>query len=108
MPSLIAGMGYDTIKAQLLTVPPYILASFWSIGLSYMCQRSSKRGIWILSSVPLSIIGSVMLISSANRNVGYAGIFLLATGGEYHPAYLYGFMGLLSLNKQHSLLGLYS
>ncbi|PVF98944.1 MFS general substrate transporter [Serendipita vermifera] len=102
MPSLIAGMGYDAIKAQLLTVPPYILASFWSITLSYMAQRSSKRGIWILSSVPLSIIGSAMLIGSENRNVGYAGIFLLATGGEYDQLANVG-VRLLKVDKQHSL-----
>ncbi|KAG8755361.1 hypothetical protein FRC14_004120 [Serendipita sp. 396] len=80
MPSLIAGMGYSEIEAQLLTVPPYILACIWSITLAYMCQRSSRRGIWVLLSAPICIIGSSMLIGSPKRSVEYGGIFLLAMG----------------------------
>jgi hypothetical protein len=83
MPSLIAGMGYSNIESQLLTVPPYILASIWSIILAWLSQRSSKRGFWILVSAPISIVGSSMLIGSGLPAVQYTGIFLLATGGEF-------------------------
>ncbi|CAG7846391.1 Uncharacterized transporter C1039.04 [Serendipita indica DSM 11827] len=82
MPSLIAGMGYTEIESQLLTVPPYILASIFCIGIAWQSQRSSRRGIWILLSAPICIVGSSMLIGSPDRKVEYAGIFLLAMGGK--------------------------
>jgi len=80
MPSLIAGMGYSNLESQLLTVPPYILASIWSIILAWLSQRSSKRGFWILVSAPICIVGSGLLIGSSLHAVQYIGIFLLATG----------------------------
>jgi MFS family permease len=83
MPSLISGMGYTTIQTQLLTVPPYFVASIVSILVAWLSQRYSKRGIWILMMLPLAMIGSGMLIGSNNRNVEYAGIFFLASGSKY-------------------------
>src|ERR1700742_1451177 len=83
MPSLIAGMGYSNIESQLLTVPPYILASLWSILLAWLSQRSSKRGLWILLSAPICTVGSGMLLGSNSRAVQYTGIFLIEMGGMH-------------------------
>lgn len=80
MPSLIAGMGYSHIDSQLLTVPPYILASAWSILLAWFSQRSSKRGMWILVSAPICVLGSGLLIGTEIHGVQYTGIFFLAMG----------------------------
>ena len=82
MPTLLAGMGYSKIQSQLLTVPPYVLSSIWSIGVAYACQKTGKRGLWTLISTPLSILGSGMLIGSKDRKVEYAGIFFLAMGSK--------------------------
>ncbi|KAJ7111201.1 major facilitator superfamily domain-containing protein [Mycena crocata] len=84
MPTLLAGMGYKGIQSQLHTVPPYIVASVWSIFVAYGCQRTSRRGIWCLITTPFAILGSCMLIATSKRSVGYAGIFFLAMGGAYH------------------------
>ena len=83
MPTLLAGMGYNKIHSQLLTVPPYVLSSIWSIGIAYACQKTGKRGRWVLVTTPLSILGSAMLIGSKDRKVGYAGIFFLAMGSKF-------------------------
>ena len=83
MPTLLAGMGYSKIQSQLLTVPPYILSSIWSIFIAYACQKTEKRGLWTLVTTPLSILGSALLIGSKNRKVEYAGIFFLAMGSTF-------------------------
>jgi hypothetical protein len=85
MPTLLAGMGYSKIQSQLRTVPPYIVASVWSVGLAYACQRSSRRGLWCLISAPIAILGSCMLVGSPDRHVEYAGIFFLTMGGMFYP-----------------------
>ncbi|KAJ7286879.1 major facilitator superfamily domain-containing protein [Mycena rebaudengoi] len=82
MPTLLGGMGYKGVELQLRTVPPYIVASIWSIFVAYGCQQSSRRGMWCLITTPFAILGSCMLIGTAKRNVGYAGIFFLTMGGE--------------------------
>lgn len=83
MPTLLAGMGYSKIQSQLLTVPPYIVSSIWSIFIAYACQKTEKRGLWTLVTTPLSILGSALLIGSKNRKVEYAGIFFLAMGSTF-------------------------
>lgn len=93
MPTLLAGMGYSKIQSQLLTVPPYIVSSIWSIFIAYACQKTEKRGLWTLVTTPLSILGSALLIGSKNRKVEYAGIFFLAMGST---------LPLLSLCHRHS------
>lgn len=87
MPTLLAGMGYSKIQSQLLTVPPYVLSSIWSIAIAYACQKTGKRGLWTLVSTPISILGSAMLIGSKDRKVEYAGIFFLAIGSKFDPLY---------------------
>ena len=94
MPTLLAGMGYSKIQSQLLTVPPYIVSSIWSIGIAYACQKTGKRALWTLVTTPLSILGSAMLIGSKDRKVEYAGIFFLAMGST---------CSILRLRLEHSI-----
>jgi hypothetical protein len=89
MPTLLAGMGYSKIQSQLRTVPPYIVSAVWSIGIAYACQWSGKRALWTLVTTPLSVVGSAMLIGSNDRNVEYAGIFLLAMGSKFFLFYIH-------------------
>ncbi|KAB5595971.1 transport protein [Ceratobasidium theobromae] len=80
MPSLLKGMGYSTIQSQLRTVPPYVVASIFSIGVAYGSFRSARRGIWLLAIVPLVIAGLAILLGSSNSQANYAGVFLIAMG----------------------------
>ncbi|KAG8698531.1 hypothetical protein FRC08_005866 [Ceratobasidium sp. 394] len=80
MPTLLKGMGYSTIQSQLHTVPPYLVASVFSIAIAYMSFRTGRRGVWLLLIVPLVITGLAILVGTSNANAKYAGIFLIAMG----------------------------
>ncbi|QRW08134.1 major facilitator superfamily transporter [Ceratobasidium sp. AG-Ba] len=80
MPSLLRGMGYSPIQSQLHTVPPYVVASVFSIAIAYMSFRTGRRGMWLLFIVPLVIIGLSILIGTSNSKANYAGVFLIAMG----------------------------
>ncbi|KAG8733233.1 hypothetical protein FRC11_007730 [Ceratobasidium sp. 423] len=80
MPTLMKGMGYSTIQSQLRTVPPYVVASVFSIGIAYGSFRSGRRGIWLLLIVPLVITGLAILLGTSNTQANYAGVFLIAMG----------------------------
>ncbi|KAH8831300.1 major facilitator superfamily domain-containing protein [Flagelloscypha sp. PMI_526] len=80
MPSLLKGMGYSTIKSQLYTVPVYITASVWSVGLAYSSFKIGRRGIPLLITTPIAIIGLAILLGSADHHANYGAIFLVAIG----------------------------
>ncbi|CUA66797.1 putative transporter C1683,12 [Schizosaccharomyces pombe 972h-] [Rhizoctonia solani] len=80
MPTLLRGMGYSTIQSQLRTVPPYVVASIFSIAIAYGSFRSGRRGMWLLFIVPLVITGLAILLGTSNTQANYAGVFLIAMG----------------------------
>ncbi|KAH6696896.1 major facilitator superfamily protein, partial [Plectosphaerella plurivora] len=61
MPSLIKSMGYSSTNAQLLTVPPYILAAIICVAASFASDRLKTRGLVILCLTPLTMIGFLLL-----------------------------------------------
>lgn len=71
LPSILKGMGYTSIHANLLTVPVYIwaLAVFIAAGLS--SDRFKNRSIFIGGGFVCMIIGYAILISVETVGVRY-------------------------------------
>ncbi|EOA80957.1 uncharacterized protein SETTUDRAFT_24469 [Exserohilum turcica Et28A] len=80
LPSIIAGMGYQSTTAQLFTVPPNMAAFLTVIGTAYASDRLKNRGYFIIGGSVLGICGYVMLIVATTNAVRYAGTFLVAIG----------------------------
>ena len=43
--SVIAGLGYSSTDANLLSVPPYTLAAVMTVIVGYVADRTQQRGI---------------------------------------------------------------
>lgn len=80
LPSIIAGMGYQSTTAQLFTVPPNIAAFLTVIGTAYASDKLKNRGYFIIGGCVLGICGYIMLIVAKTNAVRYAGTFLVAIG----------------------------
>lgn len=80
LPTIISGLGFTSVKANLLTVPPNILATFSVLLLTYLSDKFKKRGIFILLGASTSIIGYIMLISTGSHWINYGGTFFVAAG----------------------------
>ncbi|KAG9248320.1 MFS nicotinic acid transporter-like protein [Calycina marina] len=80
LPSIISAMGYQSTKAQLLTVPPYALAATFTIVVGYIADRTKRRGLCNISVSVLGIVGFAMLLGSQDPHIKYAGTFLGALG----------------------------
>ncbi|KAG8860505.1 hypothetical protein FRB96_003759 [Tulasnella sp. 330] len=80
MPTLLEGMGYSPIQSQLHSVPPYVVACSWSVFVAYSSYCTGRRGMWVLISAPIGLTGAAILVGTGNRQVDYAGLFLLAMG----------------------------
>jgi nitrate/nitrite transporter NarK len=83
-PSIIKDLGYSAAEAQLLTIPPYALATILTVVYAVVSERYSRRGPFILFSTTIAIIGYIILLSNTSPTskpgVSYVGVFFAAAG----------------------------
>lgn len=80
VPTIIRELGYSSTRANLLSVPPYAAAAVMTVGVGFYADRTGRRGLANMVVSCIGIIGFIMLISTSNPNVKYAGTFLGALG----------------------------
>lgn len=80
LPTIVKNMGYTSNMAQLMTVPPYVVACFFTIIASYIADKVKQRGIFLLGFLAVAITGFALLISSERMPIQYTGAFLAAVG----------------------------
>ncbi|KPM46401.1 hypothetical protein AK830_g102 [Neonectria ditissima] len=80
LPTILRGMGYVGTRAQLLSVPPYAVAAVCTVCVGWVADRTRWRGYCNMVTVSVGILGFIMLLSSSNPRVQYAGCFLGSAG----------------------------
>ncbi|KAH8632033.1 hypothetical protein IG631_13716 [Alternaria alternata] len=80
LPTIIKNMGYTANDAQLMSVPPYVCACFFTIVASWYADRVKKRGIFLMGFQLVVIAGFAMLAATGKPSVQYAGTVLAAIG----------------------------
>ena len=73
-------MGYTDEKAQLMSVPPYVVGCIATISGGYLADRAKKRGVYMMFFCVVAIIGFVLLISTDTPAVQYIGTFFAVSG----------------------------
>lgn len=77
-------MGYTSAQSQLLTIPPYAVATIFTVFWAVLSEKYAKRGLFIIITSSIAIVGYIILLAnknpSAHPGVSYAGTFLAATG----------------------------
>ncbi|KIM77228.1 hypothetical protein PILCRDRAFT_12219 [Piloderma croceum F 1598] len=80
LPTIIAGLGFATWKAQLMTVPPNTLAALSIWTTVWLSANSKIRAPFIISSAVVAIIGYIILIATKTPGTQYFGVHLAAAG----------------------------
>jgi cyanate permease len=82
LPTIIKTLGYKNAEAQLLTVPPYAVATVLTVIVAVAAEKTKKRAPFIIASSSLAIIGYIiLLIAPAKRPaLSYGGTILAAAG----------------------------
>ncbi|KAF1988760.1 MFS general substrate transporter [Aulographum hederae CBS 113979] len=84
LPSIIRDLGYTAANAQLLTIPPYALATILTVIFAIVSEKYHRRAPFIMFSSSLAIIGYIILIANSNPTkhpgVSYVGVFFAAAG----------------------------
>lgn len=79
-PTIIKGMGYTSNNAQLMSVPPYVCACFFTIGASYLADRVKQRGIFLNGFQLIALVGFGLLAGTESVSKQYGGLVLAAIG----------------------------
>lgn len=80
LPTIIKGMGYDAVTAQLFTVPPNFLAFLAVLLTSFISDKIKMRGPMIFGLFAFAAIGYIMQLASDSNAVRYAGTYFIAVG----------------------------
>ncbi|KAI2605593.1 MFS general substrate transporter [Hypoxylon sp. NC1633] len=80
LPTIISGLGYTADEAQLWSVIPYAAASVVTVCTAYLSDRFRVRGMIMLGSLPLAIIGYAVIANTNDNKVKYGMTFMMATG----------------------------
>jgi len=80
-PTLTANLGYAAARAQLMSVPPYVLAAITTVLAGYFSDKMQIRAPIIMISSATGALGFIMLRATGNVGVQYTGLFLAAAGG---------------------------
>ncbi|RYN76890.1 hypothetical protein AA0117_g5301 [Alternaria alternata] len=84
LPTIIRDMGYSSAQSQLLTIPPYAVATIFTIFWAILSERYARRALFILTTSTVAIIGYIILLANtdpkARPGVSYVGTFFAAIG----------------------------
>lgn len=82
LPTIIHGLGYTANEAQLWSVIPYAVAAVVTVGVAFVSDRLKIRGIIMLVTLPLAIIGyaAIANVGEHRNQVKFGMTFLMAVG----------------------------
>ncbi|KAG1253668.1 hypothetical protein G6F68_011224 [Rhizopus microsporus] len=73
-------MGFSSLKAQLLSIPPYVVACILVFVVSWNSDRTLQRAYHIIAVCCIGILGYIFLLASLNVGLRYTGAILVACG----------------------------
>ena len=65
LPTIIKELGYASVKAQLLSVPPYAVAAVLTIVIGFVADRTQQRGLCNIGMSFFGILGFAMLLGES-------------------------------------------
>ena len=80
LPTIINGLGYSAAQAQLLSIPPYVIAFVTTMSIAVLAERTKRRAPFIIGSSAVGVIGYIVLLTSRWPRMSYAGTIVVAAG----------------------------
>ncbi|KAH7326434.1 major facilitator superfamily domain-containing protein [Stachybotrys elegans] len=83
-PSITAGLGYEDLEAQLMTVPPWAVAYVCQIAIAYSADHFNARGVHTAGAALVGAIGFIVsgALPPDHYSARYGGL-ILATAGSF-------------------------
>ncbi|KAI0365418.1 MFS general substrate transporter [Pilatotrama ljubarskyi] len=95
LPSIINGsdFGFDPALSQLLTVPPYVVATVNVVLCSMYSDRIKMRSPFVLAGLVLTFIGFAINVSNASIGAKYFGVHLVVIGAYLSAPIVISWLG---------------
>lgn len=77
---MLTGPGYTSIKAQLLSVPPYAAAALLTVAIGFIADHTRQRGITNMLISVIAMVGFALMMGAKSPGARYAGTYLGAMG----------------------------
>jgi hypothetical protein len=78
LPSIITSMGYNSLEAQYLTIPVYILGGLCFLVFALLSDRLLIRGPFVAFANLFGIVGYILILCPTSNGVKYFATFLCA------------------------------
>ncbi|KAK6531893.1 hypothetical protein TWF694_003056 [Orbilia ellipsospora] len=80
LPTILNQMGFSAINSQGLSVPPYFISVFVTVGTCWVADRFQQRGLMIMCLSLVAGVGYILLAACPGVGPRYFGTFLAASG----------------------------
>ncbi len=80
MPTIIHALGFSAVKAQLMSVPPFICGGIVTIVFGIYSDRLHLRGPFVVLGATISMAGFILAYTTSKPWPGYAGAIIAASG----------------------------
>lgn len=80
IPTILKEFGWTSTRAQLMSVPPYLVACILTVALGYASDRINRRGVFMLGALLFSMTGFCILRFSDDVHAKYGAVYLNAIG----------------------------
>ncbi|KAH8882022.1 MFS general substrate transporter [Thozetella sp. PMI_491] len=81
LPLVVQGLGYSSLEANLMSVPPYICGAVGLYLFAVSSDRFRERGYHITIGIFIMIIGLIIMVSVHANGPKYAGLCIFLFGG---------------------------
>ncbi|PSR85673.1 MFS transporter [Coniella lustricola] len=85
LPSIIESMGYNSLQAQYLTIPVYVVGGGSFLALSFASDRLTLRSPFLVFANFFGIVGYALMLSPVSNGVKFFGTFLCAIAAYTGP-----------------------
>lgn len=82
-PTILSELGWTSVRAQLLSIPIYIVATVVALTAAFFSDRLRNRYAFVMLGICVASIGYAVLLAQRNVSIGgrYLAIYLVMAGG---------------------------
>ncbi|KAJ9144212.1 Nicotinamide mononucleotide permease [Pleurostoma richardsiae] len=85
LPLVVQGMGFSSLDANLMSVPPYIIGALGLYLFALSSDRRRDRGFHIVGGILIAIVGLIIVVAVRNNRARYVGLCIFLFGTYVPP-----------------------
>ena len=80
LPLVVRGLGYSSIEANLMSVPPYVCGAVGLYIFAVSSDHHRERGYHIIAGLCITLVGLIVTVTVHSNGAKYAGLCVLLFG----------------------------